>query len=183
MRLQETVSPVATEMQLARLSRCAALAPWSRGLTVLSMWLMAGLIVLASLMAPVLWGLADQSIGAAVLLIGLATILGVLTVAVLLADAFTRPLVEMAGAVQELVRDQSGVSGGDTDDRHNNMVAVSMRPQCVRVVAAVQLVSDRKTRGAQSTEWTPAVRSRSELASPDGVGAHIDIVIPSDCRE
>ena len=62
---------------------------------------MIGLVLLA---APALVLLAYRDVETSILLAGLAAILGVVIAAVLMADALTRPLVEMADAVTTLSR-------------------------------------------------------------------------------
>jgi hypothetical protein len=177
MRSHQSVAPEATEEQLARLRYCASLAPWSRGLTLLSMWLLAAMVALALLTAPALGGLGDRSVGGFVLLAGLATILAVLTVAVLLADACTQPLVEMARAAQALAHDKSD----EADHSYNecdDIAALRRHAPRTRLLAAADW-ADRPTAVPAIANRNAIVQCRCKLTTGDGVGAYIDIVIPS----
>jgi hypothetical protein len=177
MRSHQFIASEATEEQLARLRYCASLAPWSRSLTLLSMWLLGAVIALALLTAPALGGLGGRSVGGFVLLGGLATILAVLTVAVLLADACTQPLVEMARAAQALAhdkRDKADHACSDCDD----IAALRRHASRTRMLVAAEWADPPTAVGAIANR-NANVQCRCELTTGDGVGAYIDIVIPS----
>jgi hypothetical protein len=178
MPLHQPIASATKEAQFARLLHGASLARWSRGLALLSMWLLAAAIVLALLMAPALGVLADRSIGAFVLLGGLATILGVLTVAVLLADACTQPLVEMADAVRAL--DHGDECNRKHDEEYDNLVVSQPPRRGPRMALLLELPGRSNARGGAIVNQSPDVQCRCKLTNPNVVGAYIDINIPSD---
>jgi hypothetical protein len=151
---------------------------------MLSMRLTAAMIVLALLTAPALGLLADRNVETSVLLAGLAAILGVLMVAVLSADTLTRPLVEMADAVQALARDKSAQPNHESDERHDNVVALQPHAQRMRmVIATVELAGRPKALGGAIATGNPAAERRCKLTTAHAVGNYVDIAIHFDGRE
>jgi hypothetical protein len=164
----------------ASLLRVARARP--RSLTMQSTRLTATTTALALLTALGLF--ADRDVATFVLLAGLAAILGVLMMALLLADALARPLVELAGAVAALARDKSARPNREDDMQRDNVVALQLQARSIRmVVAAVESVSRRKALGAAIATGNPAVQRRYRFTRAHAIGTYIDIVIPSDRRE
>ena len=151
---------------------------------MLSMRLTVAMIALALLTAPALGLLADRDVGTSVLLAGVAAILGVLMVAVLLADALTRSLVAMTDAVQVLARDKSAEPNHERDKQHDSVVALQLyAPRICMVIAAVESASRPNALGGAIAIGNPAVERRCKLTNAHAVGKYLDIVIPSDRRE
>lgn len=123
---------------------------------------MIGLVLLA---APALALLAYRNVETSILLAGLAAILGVIVATVLMADALTRPLVEMADAVTALARARTA----ELADGPQHVNVVELEPHARRkrasTAAAVRAAEPRK----------PSTRAT--------IGGTIDFVIPSDRRE
>ena len=143
----------------------------------------AAVTVLALPAAAALGLLAGRNVGTAVVLAGLAATLGVLMVAVLLADALTRPLVELADAVQALARDKSAEPSRESDIRYDNVVALQPHAQRIRVVvAAVQAASRPKARGSAIATANPAIERFGDAINVRAAGTYVDILIPSDRR-
>jgi hypothetical protein len=128
---------------------------------------MIGLVLLA---APALALLAYRNVETSILLAGLAAILGVIVATVLMADALTRPLVEMADAVTTLARARTAeiVSNAQhtNDAQHTNVVAL-------------QPYAQRK----RAEPGEPKTRHQTGQKTGQAVGSTIDFVIPSDRRE
>jgi hypothetical protein len=128
---------------------------------------MIGLVLLA---APALALLAYRNVETSILLAGLAAIMGVVVATVLMADALTRPLVEMADAVTTLARARTAeiVSNAQhtSDAQHTNVVA--LQPYAQR---------KRAEPGESKT------RHKTGQKTGQAVGSTIDFVIPSDRRE
>src|SRR5262245_40541760 len=142
---------------------------------------MIGLVLLA---APALVLLAYRNIETTILLAGLAAILGVVVATVLMADALTRPLVEMADAVTTLARARTAEIANDAPS--TNVVSWEPYAQRKRAFATSQQASgadvharrdDGGATARQAAEWR-----RRHTPAP-AVGSTIDIVIPSDRRE
>jgi hypothetical protein len=127
------------------------------------------MMVFALLTAAALGLLADRDVGTSVVLAGVA-IFGVLMVVVLLADALTRPLVELADAVQALARSRSTGPNHESDMQHDNVVALQPQAQPIRTAVA----------GLESASRPKAL---CESINATAVGTYIDIVIQSDRRE
>lgn len=128
---------------------------------------MIGLVLLA---APALALLAYRNVETSILLAGLAAIMGVVVATVLMADALTRPLVEMADAVTTLARARTAeiVSNAQhtNDAQHTNVVAL-------------QPYAQRK----RAEPGEPKTRHKTGQTTGQAVGSTIDFVIPSDRRE
>jgi hypothetical protein len=149
-------------------------------MTIQSTRYTAAVTVLALMTAAALGLLADRNVGTAAVLAGVAAVLGVLMVAILLADALTRPLVELAAAVQALARDRSA----EPDIRYSNVVASQPQAQRIRVVvAAVQSASRPKALDGAIAAANPALERFGDAINVRAVGTYIDILIPSDRRE
>jgi hypothetical protein len=171
-----TVADAASPLRLARIG--------PRSLTMQSTRYTAAVTVLALLTATALGLLADRNVGTAVVLAGLAAVLGVLMVAILLADALTRPLAELVDAVHALARDRSAEPNRDSDIRYDNVVALLPQAQRIRlVVAAVQSANRPKALDGAIAPGHPAIERFGESIKVRTVGTHIDILIPSDRRE
>jgi hypothetical protein len=171
-----TVADATSPLRLARVG--------PRSLTMQSSRHTAAVAVLALLTAAALGLLADRNVGTAVVLAGLAAVLGVLMVAILLADALTRPLVALADAVQALARDRSAEPNRESDIQYDNVAA--LQPQARRihvVVAAPESASRTKAFGAAIVTGHPAIERFGESIEVRAVGTYIDILIPSDRRE
>jgi PAS domain S-box-containing protein len=125
-------------------------------MTIQSTRYTAAVTVLALMTAAALGLLADRNVGTAAVLAGVAAVLGVLTVAILLADAVTRPLVELAAAVQTLARDRSA----EPDIRYSNVVA-----------------------SHTITAWNPAAERLYQYTAAEAIGRNIEIIIPPDRLE
>jgi hypothetical protein len=123
---------------------------------------MIGLVLLA---APALALLAYRNVETSILLAGLAAILGVVVATVLMADALTRPLVEMADAVTTLARARAAELASEA--QHANVVALEPYAQRKRAFA---------------TAAEPAAERRKSTTG-QAIGSTIDFVIPSDRRE
>jgi hypothetical protein len=128
---------------------------------------MIGLVLLA---APALALLAYRNVETSILLAGLAAIMGVVVATVLMADALTRPLVEMADAVTTLARARTAeiVSNAQhtNDAQHTNVVAL-------------QPYAQRK----RAEPGEPKTGNKTGQKTGQVVGSTIDFVIPSDRRE
>jgi hypothetical protein len=171
-----TAADAASPLRLARIG--------PRSLTMQPPRYTTAVTVLALLTAAALGLLADRNVGTAVLLAGLAAVLGVLLAAILLADALTRPLVELADAVQALARDESAGPNRASDIRYDNVVVLPPQAQRLRlVVAAVQSASRPKALGGAIATAHPAIERFGETIKVRAVGTYIDILIPSDRRE
>ncbi|HKA80219.1 MAG TPA: hypothetical protein VKD43_09300 [Xanthobacteraceae bacterium] len=132
---------------------------------------MIGLVLLA---APALVLLAYRNIETTILLAGLAAILGVVVATVLMADALTRPLVEMADAVTTLARARTAEIAGEAQG--TNVVTLAAYAQRRRNPSAAAVVPPGGAGG-------PRVERCYEPAPGPPVGSTVDIVIPSDRRE
>lgn len=138
---------------------------------------MIGLVLLA---APALALLAYRNVETSILLAGLAAILGVVVATVLMADALTRPLVEMADAVTTLARARTAELASDA--QHTNVVALGAYAQRNRTYAAA-------AEPASSPDGAGGVRTAEQRKPDTGqttgqpIGSTIDFVIPSDRRE
>ncbi len=138
---------------------------------------MIGLVLLA---APALALLAYRNVETSILLAGLAAILGVVVATVLMADALTRPLVEMADAVTTLARARTAELASDA--QHMNVVALEAYAQRKRTYAA-------EAEPASSPDGAGGARAAEQRKPDTGqttgqpVGSTIDFVIPSDRRE
>jgi hypothetical protein len=140
---------------------------------------MIGLVLLA---APALALLAYRNVETSILLAGLAAILGVVVATVLMADALTRPLVEMADAVTALARARTAEIASEAQP--TNVVPLAPYAQRKRAFAAAEPASFpdmqgslARAGGASAAEWG---------CKPGGVqaiGGTVDFVIPSDRRE
>jgi hypothetical protein len=134
--------------------------------------LTAAVIGLVLLAAPALALLAYRNVETTILLAGLAAILGVVVATVLMADALTRPLVEMADAVTTLARARTAELASGAQPTN---------------VVPLEPYTQRKRAFAAAAE--PA--SRADVHGPrDGkptggqtIGSTVDFVIPSDRRE
>lgn len=149
---------------------------------------MIGLVLLA---APALALLAYRDVETSILLAGLAAILGVVIAAVLMADALTRPLVEMADAVTTLARARTAELADAGDAPRTNVVALEPYAQRRRtLVAAAKPARSHPVRyasyeprdggGASGTQVVERLRKRTPGPA---IGSTVDIVIPSDRRE
>lgn len=149
---------------------------------------MIGLVLLA---APALALLAYRDVETSILLAGLAAILGVVIAAVLMADALTRPLVEMADAVTTLARARTAELADADSAPHTNVVALEPYAQRKRAfVAAAKPARSHPVRyesyeprdggGASGTQVVERLRKRTPGPA---TGSTIDIIIPSDRRE
>jgi hypothetical protein len=142
---------------------------------------MIGLVLLA---APALALLAYRNVETSILLAGLAAILGVVVATVLMADALTRPLVEMADAVTTLARARAAELASEA--QHANVVALEPYVQRKRAfAAAAEPASSPDAYGpldGHSTGGTPAAERRKSTTG-QAIGSTIDFVIPSDRRE
>jgi hypothetical protein len=142
---------------------------------------MIGLVLLA---APALALLAYRNVETSILLAGLAAILGVVVATVLMADALTRPLVEMADAVTTLARARTAELASDT--QHTNVVALDPYVQRKHAFApAAEPASRPDVQGPVDGGATGGVRAaeRRKPATGQAIGSTIDFVIPSDRRE
>jgi hypothetical protein len=149
--------------------------------------LTAAMIGLVLLTAPALALLAYRNVETSILLAGLAAILGVVVAAVLMADALTRPLVEMADAVATLARARTAEL--DPAGNKQRMDVITLEPHALRkrtFVAAAASASDplvhQPLDGAVAS-GNQAVERRCKHASAPAMGSTIDIIIPSDRRE
>jgi hypothetical protein len=134
--------------------------------------LTAAVIGLVLLAAPALALLAYRNVETSILLAGLAAILGVLVATVLMADALTRPLVEMADAVTTLARARTAELASGAQP--TNVVPLEPYTQRKRAFAAA----------AEPARRSDAHGPRD--GKPTGgqtIGSTIDFVIPSDRRE
>jgi hypothetical protein len=137
---------------------------------------MIGLVLLA---APALALLAYRNVETSILLAGLAAILGVVVATVLMADALTRPLVEMADAVTTLARARTAELASEAqhanDAQYANVVALETYSQRKRALAA----------GAEPGGTRAPERRKYQAGQTPGqaIGSTIDFVIPSDRRE
>ena len=149
---------------------------------------MIGLVLLA---APALALLAYRDVETSILLAGLAAILGVVIAAVLMADALTRPLVEMADAVTTLARARTAELADADNAPRTNVVALEPYAQRRRTfVAAAKPARSHPVRyesyeprdggGASGTQVVERLRKRTPGPA---IGSTIDIIIPSDRRE
>jgi hypothetical protein len=147
---------------------------------------MIGLVLLA---APALVLLAYRNVETSILLAGLAAILGVVVATVLMADALTRPLVEMADAVTTLARARTAELASDTqhpnDAHHTNVVALDLYVQRKRTFApAAEPASRPDVQGPVDGGATGGARAaQHKPATGQAIGSTIDFVIPSDRRE
>ena len=153
---------------------------------------MIGLVLLA---APALALLAYRNVETSILLAGLAAILGVVVATVLMADALTRPLVEMADAVTTLARARTAELTNDT--QYTN--AVALKPYAQKPYAQKSYAQRKRTFAAAAgpasgadvqarydgngAGGSGAAEPRRKPAPGQAIGSTIDIVIPSDRRE
>lgn len=125
------------------------------------------------------------------LLAGLAAILGVVIAAVLMADALTRPLVEMADAVTTLARARTAELADADNAPRTNVVALEPYAQRRRTFGAAatparshpvryESYEPRDGGGASGTQVVERLRKRTPAPA---IGSTIDIIIPSDRRE
>jgi hypothetical protein len=148
---------------------------------------MTGLVLLA---APALALLAYRNVETSILLAGLAAILGVVVATVLMADALTRPLVEMADAVTTLARARTAEIASDA--QHTNVVALESYAQRKRAYAAAAEPATSPDM-QEPLDGAPATRAAEQRkpknpqttwqTTGQAVGGTIDFVIPSDRRE
>ena len=149
---------------------------------------MIGLVLLA---APALALLAYRDVETSILLAGLAAILGVVIAAVLMADALTRPLVEMADAVTTLARARTAELADADNAPRTNVVALEPYAQRRRTFGAAatparshpvryESYEPRDGGGASGTQVVERLRKRTPAPA---IGSTIDIIIPSDRRE
>jgi hypothetical protein len=146
--------------------------------------LMAAMIGLVLLAAPALVLLAYRNVETSILLAGLAAILGVVVATVLMADALTRPLVEMADAVTTLARARAAELASEA--QHANVVALEQYAQRKRAfAAAAEPASSPDVHGPLDGHSTGGTRAAERRKSSTGqvIGSTIDFVIPSDRRE
>ena len=150
---------------------------------------MIGLVLLA---APALVLLAYRNVETSILLAGLAAILGVVVATVLMADALTRPLVEMADAVTTLARARTAELASDA--QHTNVVALEAYAQRKRAYAAAAEPANSSNMhgpidgsGASGTRAAEQRKPKNPQATwqttGQPIGGMIDFVIPSDRRE
>jgi hypothetical protein len=134
--------------------------------------LTAAMIGLVFLAAPALVLLAYRNVETSILLAGLAAILGVVVATVVMADALTRPLVEMADAVTALARARTAELAGDAQHaRRKRASAAAAEPAGGSVYGPL-----RDAPGPRAEEpCKPSTRAT--------IGSTIDFVIPSDRRE
>jgi hypothetical protein len=142
---------------------------------MLSMRLTVAIIAMA-LTVPALGLLAGRNVEASVLFAGLAATLGVLMLAVLLAAALTRPLVEIADAVQALARNKSVEPNHGGDQPHHNIVTSQPHAQRMPMVIAPVKTASGPTAPAG------VIASPDKLTNTHAAGKYIDFVIPSDRR-
>jgi hypothetical protein len=146
--------------------------------------LMAAMIGLVLLAAPALALLAYRNVETSILLAGLAAILGVVVATVLMADALTRPLVEMADAVTTLARARAAELASEA--QRANVVALEPYAQRKRAFAAAAEPASspgaHRPLDGDSTNGTRAAERRKS-ATGQAIGSTIDFVIPSDRRE
>lgn len=154
--------------------------------------LMAAMIGLVLLAAPALALLAYRNVETSILLAGLAAILGVVVATVLMADALTRPLVEMADAVTTLARARTAELASDA--QHTNVVALEPYAQRKRAyAAAAEPASSPDVHGPLDGSGAGATRTAERRKPNTGqttwqttgqpIGSTIDFIIPSDRRE
>ena len=146
--------------------------------------LTAAVIGLVLLAAPALALLAYRNVETSILLAGLAAILGVVVATVLMADALTRPLVEMADAVTTLARARTAelASGAQA----TNVVPLEPYTQRKRAfAAAAEPASSPDVHGPLDGDSAGGTRAAERRKSTAGqsIGSTIDFVIPSDRRE
>jgi hypothetical protein len=143
---------------------------------------MIGLVLLA---APALALLAYRNVETSILLAGLAAILGVVVATVLMADALTRPLVEMADAVTTLARARTADLASGAQPA--NVVPLAPYAQRKRPFAAApEPASSPDVHGPLDGDGAGGARAAKWPCKPAGgqaIGSTIDFVIPSDRRE
>jgi hypothetical protein len=148
--------------------------------------LTAAMIALVLLTAPALALLAYRNVETSILLAGLAAILGVVVAAVLMADALTRPLVEMADAVATLARARTAELDPAGSNKHR-MNVITLEPCAQRkrpfgAESASYSVVRQPLDGAVAS-GNQAAERRCKHTSAPAMGSTIDIIIPSDRRE
>ena len=143
---------------------------------------MIGLVLLA---APALALLAYRNVETSILLAGLAAILGVVVATVLMADALTRPLVEMADAVTTLARARTAELASDAQP--TNVVPLELYAQRKRAFTAAAepagCPGGHEPLGGDGARVARAAKSRCKPTGGQTIGSTIDFVIPSDRRE
>ncbi len=149
--------------------------------------LTAAMIGLVLLTAPALGLLAYRNAETSILLAGLAAILGVIVVATLMADSLTRPLAQVADAIEALAREKSAALIHEGNKQRVTVVALEQYAQRKHTfIAAVESANDpvpHQTRDGAIATGNEAVERLRMYAASESIGNTIDIIIPSDRRE